>query len=782
MAVLEELSEEEMYLWSILSDPSGVDQAEFLWEDHTTDTGLFRLWPFQHSWYRCEGALQIDQSSRSCGKSLSIRLRACAFPLLHPGQELLIAAPELTHLKPVITYVEQQIMQTRLLRELLPKGRNNGITHKLFEVNFLNGAKIEGRIPQRDGRGMKGAHPLWLEIDEAQDFPEPGWTEVIETLKRGHEGAAWRCVAAGQLVLTSRGWIPIEDIVVGDSVFTHKQRWRPVLRIFDNGEQECVKVNGNGHPGLVVTPTHKFYVREVLPRRKHLGKKSLGAPGWTPVQDFARAAPYTHWASPGMAADWVFGLGVKERQVILDGMAYGDASWSENRSRWEYSTVSKELALGVKLLGQSLGYVCNLSKKPPRDSVIEGRTVKTSECWIVQMTKYEDFYAPRSLILDDGLVWAPVEDGVEKVGSRHVYDLEVAEDHSYTLEGIIVSNCHGVTKGVRDYFYKFTQPDSGWMVHRITAMSRPTWTDEERKEKIEMYGSRDHPDYRRNVLGLHGDASNPLFVLHRLMQCVDQDQDSDYNTLDYQNFRINAELLIDRGGDIVESLQFPVNHKTKWKTFWAGMDVGYTNHPSEIVIFAEEQQRGKDPLFRLVSRIHLERIAHQDQVAAILHVMRWYNVKAFAMDKTGLGLPLFQDIQSHAPGDAGRIKGYGFAEKILVDFDTTIELDEYKGDLVKDAGMWRSVLEYSSDKLRDLVDTNRLRLPWDRDIIGEFQGQTYVVLRDTTNLYGKKSYSKGSYHTLDACKMATLGMVQNAIEEFTKKEAFEPAPTIIFGD
>ena len=33
MSVLEKLSDEECYLWAILSDPSGLDQAEFLWTD-----------------------------------------------------------------------------------------------------------------------------------------------------------------------------------------------------------------------------------------------------------------------------------------------------------------------------------------------------------------------------------------------------------------------------------------------------------------------------------------------------------------------------------------------------------------------------------------------------------------------------------------------------------------------------------------------------------------------------------------------------------------------------
>lgn len=523
--VLERLTDDEAYLYALLTDESGLDQAEFCWEDQESPEGVWRAWAYQWRWFRNNAALQIDQCGRSVGKSLSIKMRAFAFPFLHPGQEMVITAPELVHLNPIVGLVENQFLNTRLGREMLPRGRNRGITHRPFQMDFLNGSRIIGRIPQRDGKGVKGVHPLWLELDEAQDFPDPGWVEVIETLKFGHEGAVWRA--------------------------------------------------------------------------------------------------------------------------------------------------------------------------------------------------------------------------------------------------------HGVTKGVRDYFYKFTQPESGWFVHRFTAMHRPTWTAAERKEKIEQYGSKDHPDYRRNILGLHGDATNPLFVLHRLMQCVDQNQDSTYNLDTYQNFRINHEYLMDQGGGIVNSLQFPDGHKELAKSFWAGMDVGYTNHPSEILIFGDVKN-----VLTLLTRIHLERISHGSQVEAILHVIRWYGVKAFSMDKTGLGLPLFQDIQERAPHMAPVIKGYNFSQKILVDFDQTVEVDEFRGDIIKDAGMERNVLEYASDRLRGLVDQKKILLPWDRDLLGEFQGQTYTVLRDTMNLYGKKQYSVGTFHALDAARMAVLGKVQTPIEEFVKQEQWEPVADI----
>jgi intein/homing endonuclease len=214
--------------------------------------------------------------------SKSIQLRAYAFPFLYPKQEMVVTAPELNHLQPITGIIEELFTSTRLAQEMLLKNRSR-ISHRPFIMNFANGARILGKIPQRDGRGIKGTHPIWLEQDEAQDYPHAGWTEIIETLRQGMTGASWRA--------------------------------------------------------------------------------------------------------------------------------------------------------------------------------------------------------------------------------------------------------HGVTRGVQDDFYKRSaDPKTEWTVHRIYAMHSPEWSDTVRRKKIAEYGSRDDPDYRRNVLGEHGDATNPLFVLHRLMRC--QLRDTPILTLD----------------------------------------------------------------------------------------------------------------------------------------------------------------------------------------------------------------------------------------------------------
>ncbi len=338
MSILEGLTEEECYLYAIFYDRSGLDLAEFSMVDLENDDACFRAWPFQWKWWRDDSGRQIDCAARSLGKSLSIKLRAYAFPFNYPNQEMVITAPEGVHLDAITDVVETAFMNNKLARYMLAAGRSR-VKHRPFHVGFNNGSRIMGRIPQHDGKAIKGTHPVVLEQDEASDYPSQGWMEIIETLKMGSENPVWRA--------------------------------------------------------------------------------------------------------------------------------------------------------------------------------------------------------------------------------------------------------HGVTRGVRDYFYKFTQPDSGWKVHRIVAMARPTWSDEERQAKIELYGSRDHPDYRRNVLGDHGDSENVLFVLSRLMATVDQNEDSDYNSKLYTSIKITPEKIAEVGG-VLNLLDIPRTHM-EYEKFWIGMDVGYINDPSEIVVFGEEK-------------------------------------------------------------------------------------------------------------------------------------------------------------------------------------------------
>lgn len=74
-------------------------------------------------------------------------------------------------------------------------------------------------------------------------------------------GVTWTgscpCFVAGTLVLTRRGYLPIESVQVGDEVLTHKGRWRSVTAI-GSDTSRIIELKGQGHWGLTCTPEHPF--------------------------------------------------------------------------------------------------------------------------------------------------------------------------------------------------------------------------------------------------------------------------------------------------------------------------------------------------------------------------------------------------------------------------------------------------------------------------------------------------------------------------------------------
>lgn len=531
MAAIADLDEEECYLAAIFDDPTGIELAEFCWLDETPgkDDPCFRTWDFQWSWYHNESTYQIDQAGRSLGKSMGILMRSFAFAFNYPGQEMLLTAPELNHLDPITYKLEDKLLGTRLGREMLPARKGGGIKHvPQFQVSFLNNAVIMGRIPQRDGKGVKGQHPLVLESDEMQDYPRQGWIELIETMKSSVPGAQWRA--------------------------------------------------------------------------------------------------------------------------------------------------------------------------------------------------------------------------------------------------------HGVSRGVRDTYYRMTEnenPDLPWKVHRFMAMHRPGWSDEERRAKIAIYGgSRDNPDYKRNIYGEHGDITNPVFVLARLMACVriagQSTWASEYNENVYALRKLEWEFVNGSGLPIENHLRLPANHLLPaYKSFWAGMDIGYTNDPSELLVFGQIRVGDKD-VMRLLSRIHMMRIPAPDQAAVLSAVFAFYGdrLKAISLDKTGAGLPVWQETtprgRLHTVRE--RLKGYGFSEKKPVEFDDRpLERKEKPTDAVIE----KNVIQFATDELRSLVDGGMIELPYDQELLTEFQGQTVVYggRDEGTSERRVTRYGGGSFHTLDAAKLMVLGQRLEAMEK-----------------
>jgi len=373
---------------------------------------------------------------------------------------------------------------------LASDSKTSGIRHRPFEVKYKNGSKIVGRIPQKDGKGIKGSS------------------------------------VHGSVVNVPEGTRLIEDLKVGDLVLTHEGRYRPIAHIWSY-DADCVEVVGAGHRGLVVSENHRLYGRRNSnPQRT----RNLGQPTWLPVDDEELGERW-YWASPaqfpevpmpalpdgisdldvrpfmylvgrwvadgvvegkdlngvsiiddasemahlhamisllgysprekrhdnaacvrfyapefahfvvehfGKRAEgkhlpgWLLGASKVTRDAFLEGYLSGDGCWVEEKRRWQASTASKGLAVGLKLLGQSLDYSSSLSWVEPKQTHIQGVELKAppQRSWRVH------FKERGRGVFDDGLIWQKMR-GVVPAGENRVYDLVVADDFSYVADGII---------------------------------------------------------------------------------------------------------------------------------------------------------------------------------------------------------------------------------------------------------------------------------------------------------------------------------------------------------
>jgi len=528
VTAIEVLSEEDAYLAAILDDESGLDLAEFLRVDETQPDRVYRAWDFQWPWYRHESTYVISATARAVGKTSGMLNRVIAFPFTHPGEELVIVAPEMNHLNPVTSHVDQMLNSIRLCREMIPKQRGFS-RNPHFEVYFTNGSRIVSRLPLKDGRGVKGLHSICIVMDESQDIPSQGWVEIFECLNYDKPGASFRA--------------------------------------------------------------------------------------------------------------------------------------------------------------------------------------------------------------------------------------------------------YGVSRGIRDNFYKFSSgdnPDIPFHVQKWTAMHRPGWGDAERRDKIALYGgTEDHPDYKRNIYGEHGDAANPLFVLSRLMGCVRMSEDkwaNEYNEDVYYLLRVNDELL-SQGAPVEAFFSPPGSHlDEQYHSYWAGIDVGFTRDPTEILVFGEyaTKKDQSDWKLRLLSRIQLQRVGAEDQARMIRCLFDFYGIRlrGMGMDKTGNGLPLYQTLgegsQTTDVAVAKRIKGYAYTEKRPVEIE--------QNDNGEDVIITKRIMDLGADELRKLVDSRpaRVELPYDKELLQEWQGEQVQYIRDTgiSNQITRTYYgSSGGLHTLDAAKMMIVARNLDRIEK-----------------
>lgn len=136
-----------------------------------------------------------------------------------------------------------------------------------------------------DQKLNKRSHWIW------QQYASPVWFDIRQTRVLPYRGGRDKdderhiCLAKWSRVLTKeRGYIPIQQVVVGEHTLTHKGRWRPILAVQRIGDRPTVIVRAQGVPNLILTPDHKLWSRKSDWVRQREGAERV-EPTWIEAQN-----------------------------------------------------------------------------------------------------------------------------------------------------------------------------------------------------------------------------------------------------------------------------------------------------------------------------------------------------------------------------------------------------------------------------------------------------------------------------------------------------------------
>jgi preprotein translocase subunit YajC len=346
-----------------------------------------------------------------------------------------------------------------------------------------------------------------------------------------------------------------------------------------------------------------------------------------------------------------------------------------------------------------------------------------------------------------------------------------------------------------------------WPWDQSTASKRPDsrcLPDEVRVDGVEIYepgsdgwtrhcGERDsitlydltvsgHPSF---AVGAEG-----LLVHNCTDQRIERPPDakgSNYNVNEYVKETFRFEEMESLGMSIADSLDLPAGEN--YKGIWGGVDIGLTESPTVISLFAEGEWEKKERL-ALVRKFTLERFRPKE-IRQALFTIGWHfgaKLLGVGIDITGIGLPLYQDMGDDelAPQHLLDVTvGYTFNSTIPVEVDPKMctesngvirdqygamvkrEEDEITGEVRYIAMM--PFIAASTRELRSYVDSTRLLLPFDTEVISDMLGETKQRVERIGSRAGQGTVKKGDrFHILDSFRAMAM---RTRSDEITAKLA-----------
>lgn len=164
---------------------------------------------------------------------------------------------------------------------------------------------------------------------------------------------------------------------------------------------------------------------------------------------------------------WALSMQRSWRESLFRG--YLDADGHDEQRRTIVSSISKELAVGFKLLASTLGHTASLGKAKGGPCVIEGREVIARDRYSVSWTRN----LQRETTFSDTVHRYTKVKKVTDSGEYQVYCLEVKEDESFVADGIVVHNCRSHSRARGSAPKSKAVRDLAWVVVHWAEKVRP---------------------------------------------------------------------------------------------------------------------------------------------------------------------------------------------------------------------------------------------------------------------------------------------------------------------
>lgn len=150
------------------------------------------------------------------------------------------------------------------------------------------------------------------------------------------------------------------------------------------------------------------------------------------VEQFGRGAAKK--TLPG----WVFGMREDHRRSLFEGYLSADGHEVERGGTWKFSSVSRNLSVGMRVLATTLGYSTGALKMRKGGTHILGRRINGKGSWPISACANETRYTR----VEGDHRWSKIRRATVAGGDDvDVFDLTVEEDHSFVADGFVVHNC-----------------------------------------------------------------------------------------------------------------------------------------------------------------------------------------------------------------------------------------------------------------------------------------------------------------------------------------------------